>query len=869
MPLAAGERLGPYEILAPIGAGGMGEVYRARDSRLNREVAIKVSKEQFSERFEREARAVAALNHPNICHLYDIVTSLDGPGYLVMELIEGESPKGPLPPGEVIRIADQLASALEAAHEKGIVHRDLKPANIKITPDGTVKVLDFGLAKVGSVTAPTEDSPTFTMGTQAGMILGTAAYMSPEQARGKFVDKRADIWAFGVIVYELLTGDRMHKGESVPDTLASVLREEPKLEKVPPRFRTLLQRCLEKDSKKRLRDIGDAIPLVATQEGGEAAPPSTRRTALPWVIAAVSAVAFLVLAAIHLRESPPVPPAAARFQIRLPEGVHFTSTGSMTLSPDGRHVAFSASAPNQPAAVWVQDLDAIEARAIPGTYTSGAVPPFFWSPDSRYIVYSENSAKLKKADLQTGALQDICDKPGPPIGGSWNKDGLIIFGSNSTGLWKVPSSGGQPTPLTTLDPSRHEREHELPSFLPDGRHFLYLRASSMPEESGIFAGSIDDPPDKQSKKRILATGFGASYVPASDGGRGWLLFLRDNNLVAQRFDPDRLELSGEPSAVVEGVGSVYESGYFSPSPSALIYRASNSIRDYQLTWFDRQGKPVGTVGEPGPVSAPWVSPDGKLAAYSKASATAEVWIVDLKSGTQTRFTFGPQPATYPVFSPDGKEVVFSKRNEYWDLYRKPTNGSREEEPLLVSKVNKRPMDWSRDGRFLFFTSSDSTAFSREDIWVLPMQGDGKPQPLLNMPFDESAAALSPDGRWLAYHSTEGDHYQVYVRDFISSSGTLGSGKWMVSKDIGRAPIWRNDSRELVYYDGGSIVSVSLEPGPVFRAGPPRQLFRYPANGTALAATPDLSRFLIAVGATARGPQYFNVMLNWTSVLKQR
>ena len=833
-------------------------------------MAIKVSKEQFSERFEREARAVAALNHPNICHIYDIVTSLDGPGYLVMELVEGQSPKGPLPSAEVIHIAEQLASALEAAHEKGIIHRDLKPANIKITPGGTLKVLDFGLAKVGPSATPAEDSPTFTMGTQAGVILGTAAYMSPEQARGKIVDKRADIWAFGVIVYELISGDRMHKGESVPDTLASVLREEPKLDKVPARFRTLLQRCLEKDPKKRLRDIGDAMPLIGTQSAEESAAPAPSRSSLPWIVATVVlAFAAIALAAIHFREKPESPPAAARFQIRLPEGIHFTSTGGMSLSPDGRHVAFSATTPAQGPAVWVQDLDALEARAIPGTVTSGAVPPFFWSPDSRYVVYSENSPKLKKVDIQTGALQDICDKPAPPIGGSWNKDGLIIFGSNSTGLWKVPAAGGQPVPLTTLDPSRHEREHELPSFLPDGRHFLYLRVSSVPEESGIFAGSIDDPPDKQSKKRILATGFGAYYVPASDGSSGWLLFLRDSNLLAQRFDPGKLELSGDASSLVEGVGTIYETGYFSASAGALIYRASSSIRNLEMTWFDRQGKQLGALGEPGPIHSSRFSPDGSLLAYTKDSTTSDIWIQDLKSGSNGRLTFGSHPADYPIFSPDGKQVVFSKRNDYWDLYIKPANGSREEEPLLVSNINKRALDWSRDGRYLFFDTSESTAFSREDIWVMPMQGDRTPRPLLATPVDESQPVLSPDGRWLAYISTEADRYEVYVRDFDESSGTLGPGKWMVSREVGRAPYWRNDGKELLYYDAGAVMAVSVEPGPAFRMGPPRKLFGYPANGVGFTPFPDLSRIEIGIAAESRGPQAFNVVLNWASLIKLR
>lgn len=602
MALTIGDKLGPYEIVGLLGKGGMGEVYRARDPRLGREVAIKVCAERFSERFEREARTVAALNHPNIAHLYDVVISKDAPNYLVMELVEGETLKGPLRAAEVRRIAAQISAVLEAAHEKGIVHRDLKPANIKITPDGTVKVLDFGLAKVGAITGPAEDLPTLPMGlTEAGMILGTAAYMCPEQARGKPVDKRADIWAFGVVLYELLSGDHLHQGETVSDTLASVLTQEPNWEKVPPNFQVLLRRCLEKDPRKRLRDIGDAMPLV--DEEVATAPSSRGSVRAAWLVAAACAFAALALAAIHFREKPPAPPPLTRFQIHLPEDVKFTTSGSFTMSPDGRHVAFSAHAANQRPGVWIQDLDSLKARYLPATLTGPNPPPFFWSPDSRYVVYSENSPRLKKVDIASGSVLDISDKPSPPIGGDWNQDGTIIFGSTNGGLWKVSASGGTPAPLTALDPARHEREHELPSFLPDGKHFLYLRYSTTnPENSGIFVGSLDDPPDKQSTKRLLESQTGAYYVPAPQGGSGWLIYLRDNTLLAQSFDPNSLETSGEPMPVAEGVGFVYETGYFSAKGNVLVYRATRTLRDFQLTWFDRQGKIVGKVGEPGQIA---------------------------------------------------------------------------------------------------------------------------------------------------------------------------------------------------------------------------------------------------------------------------
>jgi eukaryotic-like serine/threonine-protein kinase len=875
MPLATGDKLGPYEIVALLGAGGMGEVYRARDPRLNRDVAIKVSKEQFSERFEREARAVAALNHPNIAHLYDV-----GPNYLVMELVEGQTLKGPLAPAEVERIAGQIASALEAAHDKGIVHRDLKPANIKITAEGVVKVLDFGLAKVAAISPSAEDSPTFTMGaTQAGMILGTAAYMCPEQARGKPVDKRADIWAFGVVLYELLRGEHLHQGDTVSDTLASVLMNEPDWEKVPPRFRVLLRRCLEKDPKKRLRDIGDAMPLLEAEATLAPAVPPTelRSTRLAWALAAVCALAAIALAAIHFREKPVTPPAVARFQIRLPEDVKFTAGGTFALSPDGLHVAFSAVNTKGRAGVWIQDLDAIEARELSATFTGASPPPFFWSPDNRYVVYSENSPKLKKVDIATGAVQDICDKPGPPIGGSWNQAGLIIFGGNSTGLWKVPAAGGVAVALTKLDPARNEREHELPSFLPDGRHFLYLRISSTkPEENGVFAGSIDDPADKQSQKRIVATGFGAQYIPAAEGGSGLLLFLREGALMVQAFDPSRLELSGEPQPIAEGLGTVYETGYFSASGNALVYRTSRATRDYQLTWFDPQGKPMGTAREPGTIASPRFSPDGSRVAYRKTAANLadeDIWVLDLKRDTSTRFTFGPRMNIEPQWSPDGSEIVFtSDRDGIFNLYRKPSNGATEEQLLLRSDLNKRPESWSADGRFLLYATSKSATFTDSDIWVLPMQGaDRTPFPFQQTRFDEDNARFSPDGHWVAYESDESGRYEVYVREFNpSAGGAVAGGKWQVSKDGGSNPHWRSDGKELLYVSLGRIfMSVSVEGAKTFQSGAPKVLFAVPPGASGGAATPDLKRFLITVPVESKTPQAFNVMLNWTSLIKSK
>jgi len=878
----------------------MGEVYRAKDSRLDREAAIKVLPMAFAcdperlARFEREAKALASLNHPNIATIYGLEESPEGKA-IAMELVDGATLSSPLPLNEALRVAVQIAEALEAAHDKGITHRDLKPANIMVTNGGLVKVLDFGLAAVGGApSGSADDSPTFTMGgTEAGAIMGTAAYMSPEQAAGKTVDRRADVWSFGVVLYEMLTGKRLFHGETVSHILAEVLRADIDFKQLPqttpPAIRELLKRCLDRDVKTRLQAIGEAriaIRKYLANPAGEseslrqsnAASLSRRRPVWPGV-AALMTLAAVAVSLLHFREKPAAPAAAIRFQILLPENVRFTNSGPFTMSPDGRHAAFSAIGADKTPRVWIQDLDALEPRVLPDTYTGQNPPPFFWSADNRFVVYSENSARLKKADEQTGVVQDICEKPGPPIGGSWNKDGVIIFGSTSTGLWKVDSAGGTPAPLTKLDPSLHDRSHELPQFLPDGRHFLYLRAAAKPEESGIYVGSLDDPPERQNKKRILATAFGASFAGESQSGTGVLLFLRDDSLMAQPFDPGKLELSGKPALLVRGVGSVYQTGYFSAAGNALMYRTSASIRDYQLTWFDRQGKTTGTIGEPSAIGQVRLSPDGTRAAYRKDSyklaGNQDLWLLDINRGASARFTFGPGNSGLPLWSPDGSELVFSSdRDGVYNLYRKPANGAREEELLLRSNLNKAAWSWTRDGKFLLYSTSPSTAFSNQDLWVLPMQGDRTPYPFLQTRFDEGAASFSPDGRWVAYHSNESGRYEVYVREFTGARDSAAGGKWLVSKDGGAFPEWREDGRELMYRDlSRKLMSVSVDSSRAFQAGVPQVLFQpvfqFPAGGgsSAMAVTADLKRFLIPVPVEKTSTQAFTVLLNWTSALK--
>ncbi len=890
MAILPGTRLGPYEILSAIGAGGMGEVYRARDTKLGRDVAIKALPEAFARdperlsRFQREAKTLASLNHPHIAAIYGLQENA-GSSYLVMELVPGDTladrikRDGAIPVVEALIIAKQMAEALEAAHEKGIVHRDLKPANVKVTPDGKVKVLDFGLAKAFSDDGSSQDianSPTMSgAATMQGMILGTAAYMSPEQARGKQVDRRADIWAFGVVLYEMLTGKQLFAGETVTDTLAQVITKEPDWTRIPARMQRLLRWCLEKDPKKRLRDITDGMSLVEEGPGQETAHSgATSFSVWPWIVAAVACLVAAGLAFVLLRQKTPTLPDVYRLTVRLPENVTFSPSAQLALSPDEHHVAFPAIDSNGRTSIWVQDMDGGEARPLPSTDPVNDTPPAFWSPDSRYIVFA-SELKIRKADILGGAVQDICDRPALPIGGSWNRNGVIIFGSATTGMWRVPAEGGTAAPLTVLDASRHDIEHELPSFLPDGRHFIYFINSTVPEESGIYVGSLDDSPDHQSKNRVLATRFGAEYVPTSAPGTGHLLFLRDSALMAQGFNATKIELIGEAAPIAEQVGSAFETGHFAIGPTVLVYRGQTPSSGYQFTWYDAQGKVTGKAGDPGGVTNPRLSPDGSRVAYSKFTTNifnTDVWLLDLKRDSSMRFTFGPGSSGFPVWSPDGSEIVFASNRTNFDLYRKPVDGSKAEQLLLRTDEDLRPLSGSRDGRFLLYAASRN--YRAEQMWILPMQGEPKPFPFSDIRFDESDGEFSPNGRYIAYESNETGQYEIYVREFTGSADSVDTGgKWMVSKDRGTFPIWRGDGKELAYVsrDRITIWALSVDTEHAFQPGPPQPVLKIPADRGAfggVAATPDFKRFLIPVAVPVKVSQSFLVVFNWSAGLKK-
>jgi serine/threonine protein kinase/Tol biopolymer transport system component len=884
MPVSAGDKLGPYEILEPLGAGGMGEVYRAHDPRMGRDVAIKIAPERFSERFEREVHAVAALNHPNVCTIHDV-----GPNYLVMELVEGPTladriRQGPIPLEEALEIARQIADALEAAHEKGIVHRDLKPQNVKLKPDGTVKVLDFGLAKLGAAPEPgaarTQDSPTLTMNaTQVGAILGTAAYMSPEQARGRTVDRRADIWAFGVVLYEMLSGKDLFAGDTVADVLAAVVVREPDWKSVPALVQPLLRHCLEKDPKRRLRDISDAMLLLDAAPPAETAPPR-KWLWLSTAAAVVFLLAFAALALVHFREAPP-PVDTVRFQIPLPADVSFTQNSSFALSPDGRTLAFSGFGSDGITRIWIRSMDSLATRPLPGIEI-GPGAPFFFSADSRYLAF-QAEGKLKKIDISGGLAQTVCDAPGNVFGGTWSRGDVILFGS-AQGVMRVPAGGG--TVVAVTSPSLKGILHGFPRFLPDGRHFLYL-AFRGPGDPAIYTGSLDTRPEKQNSAPLLKTDYGVAYVPAS----GQLLFVRGQTLLAQSFDPGRLTLSGEPLPVVEQIGQARNLAfsYFSASEHASLVYMGAPNRNRQLTWFDRQGNSAETPAEPAPITEVKISPDGtKAATMQQGQNQIAIWLIDLVHGPSSRFTFDSAVDATPVWSPDGSRLAWlSYRGGSWGIYQKSANGSGNDELLYRFQGEAAPQaltDWSHDGKFLIY-ALEGSGKTREDIWALPLApdaaGNRKPFPVVNTPANENGAYLSPDGRWIAYISNESGRQEIYVRGLDLGAGAVGSspvtGKWMVSNGTLGMARWRADGKELLFLSAdGAVMSVDVGAGPAFQAGAPILLFKLPLEFVSLSVNPGLladvtrdhKRFLISMPPPQGGQAGFTAVLNWQNGLRR-
>jgi eukaryotic-like serine/threonine-protein kinase len=900
--LKTGTKLGQYEILAPLGSGGMGEVFRAHDTKLKRDVAIKVlplvfvnDPERLS-RFQREARMLASLNHPNIASIYGLEDS--GKTHaLVMELIEGPTladrlRRGPIPIEEALPIAKQMAEALEYAHEHGIIHRDLKPANVKVSSDDTVKVLDFGLAKVMEKywsAAEADNSTTISqMATEAGVLLGTAAYMSPEQAKCKPVDRRADIWAFGCVLYEMLTGKMAFHGDAVTDTLAAVLMNDPDWSELPAatptQLHALLQRCLQKDPKQRLQAIGDArisleeILSGSPEPSGVPDAPLWRRT-LPWALFGATALAFAILAWVHdTAVNRPVPAEAIRLQIPLPMKPSLRITGLFALSPDGRQLAFVATSDDGIHRIWIRYLNSLEMRPLPGTESMGGL--MFWSPDSRFIAFGA-AGKLRKIDISGGPAETVCILKKRGVGGSWNKDGVIIFGQFGDAVMRVSASGGVATPLTVLDTSHGDVAHTSVQFLPDGRHFLYYRDTGT--DGAVSVGSLDAKPEEQDSRRLFESSSGAAYVASSDRDSGRLLFLRGKTLMAQSFDARRLNLSGDPVRVVEEpLGEYDDSGDFSVSTNGTLAYWSTGNVETQLTWLDAQGKVLSTVGEPGSYRDFALSPDGTRAFVSRLTLPEQklaLWLLDLSRGTSTRFELDPATDNArAVWAPDGRKIIFGsvRAGQMMDIYEKPVNGAAGAEALINSNEWKVPLSWSPDGRFLLYGTVGGG--TKRELWVLPLGDHAKPVSFLRTEFNDFGGRFSPDGRWVAYVSDESGRGEVYVRPFSLDAPRGGiSGevsKWLISSGGGDSPIWGHDGKELYYIDrDGKVMAVKATTGSVFQASVPRALFQAPSRSanqssvTEWAPSPDGKRFLFLVPETQREAP-FTVVLNWQAALKK-
>ena len=888
------EFIAHYRIGSKLGQGAMGEVYRATDTKLGRDVAIKlisptlIADQQRLASFTREAQVLASLNHPNIAAIYGVEDHA-----LVMELVEGPTladriKQGPMPLDEVLPIARQMAEGLAAAHDRGIVHRDLKPANIKITPDGTVKLLDFGLAKAAAVAAVSADDAATVAFSMVGgdAIVGTPAYMAPEQARGLPLDRRADIWAFGVIVYEMLTGTRLFQGDTLTDIMAAVVREEVDFTRVPATVRPVLRRCLEKDPKRRLRDAGDVVLLLETAGDLPVAEarPSGLRVRLPWVAAAVAVVAFGALLAVHLRETPPVA-ETVRFKVTLPPEVSFTQTTPFAVSPNGRIIAFPGTGADNVTHIWLQELDALEPRVLQAAVITPTPDALIWAPDSGSLLYSHDQ-KLKRVDLAGGAPSIVAGLPrGGVLGATWHPNGTILYGTLD-GIMRTDASGATPTPVTKADPAK-QILHGVFDLLPDGRHFLYSVGAPLGSRS-VSVGSIDAKADAQDTSPLLKTDFGTTFVPDANGSsRGHLMLMQGGTLLAQPFDAGALKTTGDALPIAQNVfnfdARAFGISYYSVSTQGtLVYRTGTIAErlSRQLAWIGRDGKTQQTLAELGRYNQLKLSPDATKVVTSRTEletgANADLWITDLSTETSTKFTFGGGANLQPVWSPDGRSIAWvGRRGDAAVIFRKPADGSGGEEVLYryeKNAVNVQISDW---------TSAQMLVYSRGgDVFALPI-GPGsegrQPIPVVQSPATEFGAAVSPDGRWIAYISNESGRNEIYVRPFVVSAQNAVDGpKWLVSRGSVGMARWRADSRELIYLNpDGFVVSVDITGTPVFKAGAPGPLFQLPSSIFAGVGTPgaiadasrDLQRLMVAVPSESSRRQELSVVLNWPDAVR--
>jgi eukaryotic-like serine/threonine-protein kinase len=870
----------------------MGEVYRARDARLKRDVAVKVLPSAFAasgerlRRFEQEAQAASALNHPNILAIYDLGTH-EGAPYIVSELLEGETLRGCLS-GEgftarrAIGHALQIAQGLAAAHEKGIVHRDLKPENIFVTNDGRVKILDFGLARVTepeNANASATNLPTVTPGTEPGVVLGTIGYMSPEQVRGKVADERSDIFSFGAILYEMLSGRRAFHGESAADAMSAILTKEPPDlsetdRRIPESLDRIVRHCLEKSPEARFHSASDvafdleAISGMSGEAAVAAAPHRRLRASIPAALAVLVALGLGFLWGGRMRNrAPTLDPI--RSVLLLSEGV---TLRCMAISPDGRRLAISGLDAEGKRRLWTRSLDSFDFQALAGT-EGGELP--FWSPDGRWIGFFA-SGKLRKIDASGGPAVVLADSTG--VSATWGRNGDILFGEATGGLFRVSASGGKATAVTKPNEARHETSHRYPQFLPDGRHFLYFAANlaGSPEDEAnqIHVASLDSKED-----RAVMRGYSRTLY-----AQGNLLYLRaatfSGPLMAQPFDPLRLEIHGEPMTVADKVsvfGDYYLFGNFTASENgALVYDSEQLMS--RMLWFDRAGRQVGEFGVPAILDSPRISPDGGRVAYSSLDSSMnkmQIWVGDLSRGVRTRLTNGPSENTNPAWSPDGNRIAFrTDRKHQGDIYVKASGGGSEEEPLYEAAGLSYPEDWSLDGRYLihFHYSSGVSGARLPAIRAIPFSGDRRAFDFVRGGPDSTllgGSRFSPDGQWVAHVADESGRAEVYVASFPGHERSV-----QVSDAGGVLPTWRRDGREIFYVTpDGMLMAVGITPGPKLSAGVPKPLFRMrPPNTIGTFApydvAPDGQRFLVIVPVVHGSSVPLNFVLNWTSGLKK-
>jgi predicted Ser/Thr protein kinase len=885
MGLTTGTKLGPYEIESPLGAGGMGEVYRARDTRLERTVAIKILPAQFSsdpvrkQRFEREAKTISSLNHPHICVLYD-VGQQDGTDYLVMECVEGETlakrfEKGPLPIEQVLKFGAQIADALDKAHRSGIVHRDLKPGNIMLTPAGA-KLLDFGLAKpavplanLATLTAAVPTTPV----TQEGTIVGTFQYMSPEQVEGKEVDGRSDTFSLGAVLYEMVTGIRAFEGKSQLSVASAILEKEPEpisaaKPMTPPALDHAIKKCLAKLPDERWQSASDlASELKWIGESGSQAVGAAPRgesgktkERMAWLIACASILA-LIAAGVWWRNSTP-PAQLTQFYASMPFPAR-----DVALSPNGHTVAVIAyeesgreivGARN---GIWIYELGSQGGRNLDDT--EGASYPF-WSPDGRSLGFFADG-KLKKLELSGGRPQIICDAPSAR-GGTWNKDGVILFTPDAragVGLYRVMASGGTATPASKLDTNRGELSHRWPMFLPDGTHYLYMAANFAGRKGvdGIFVGSLDS----NEKRFVVEAAANAAFAAP-----GYLIFYRDKALLAQRFDVKRFALTGEAATILNDIEfqpQVKRAVFGASETGLLVAQTGSGVALSQLIWFDRNGKELGALGKPDVFGNVSLAPNGKSVAVSMtdiASQNTDIWTYDLQGDSAKRLTFDPSADSVPIWSPDAARLVFaSNRLSFNDLYVKNSDGAQEEKNVLQDDIDKFPNDWSRDGKYILYTR-------HADLWFENLPKLEKSL-FLKAPSLLRNGQFSPDGKWVAYASNETGKWEIYVTSFPEPRG-----KWQVSVGGGEQPRWRGDGRELFYLSSDSkVMAVPVTIGANFEARTPVALFqaapRQPIPIFDLFVY-DVSRngqrFLINTQVKQPDSAPMSIVLNWTAKLNK-